>query len=356
MSDFQDLNPATPTRGFGSDHVQFGVPIPKQKRLEMLDDAEWEAFTEEWALSLKSQYHSVKRHSGSGDKGLDVVGFLASEQFSDGYDNYQCKKYNQALAPSDVWVEFGKVIFYTWRGDYPAPRQYFFAAPKGVGTKLLKLLADADGLKEGLIGNWANHCATGITSEVIPLEGGLLDHLRAFDFTIFKAVSAAQLIEGHAQTPFHSVRFGGGLPQRSSFTVPRDVQPEETRYTEQLLEAYSDNSGEGVTRDNLDQFIAFAPDFQIQRQRFYSAESLKNFARDSVPPGTFDNLQDEALDVVYDTCQTEHSCGLTRMRATLNQVVKATFSASPLFSRILEQDKKGICHQLANENKLTWVP
>jgi len=356
MPEFQEINPPQPPGSFGSDHVQFGVAIPKQKRLELLDDAEWEAFTEEWALSLKGEYHSVKRHSGSGDKGLDVVGFVASDQFSDGYDNYQCKKYRHALAPSDVWVEFGKVIYYTWRGDYPAPRQYFFAAPKGIGTRLLKLLADAERLKDGLIENWEGYCAAEISNDPIPLDGALLDHLRAFDFTVFKAISAAELIEGHSHTPFHSVRFGGGLPQRPSFSVPGEVQPEETRYTEQLFEAYSDHSGELVTRANLRQFDVFAPDFQVQRQRFYSAEALKNFARDSVPPGTFESLQDAALDVVYDTCQAQHACGLTRMRAALNQVATASFGASPLFSRILEQDKKGLCHQLANEDKLTWVP
>jgi len=353
--DFQDVEPSEPNGSFGSDHVQFGVPIPKQKRLEMLDPAEWEAFLEEWALSLKDQYYSVKRHSGSGDKGLDIVGFVASDQLSDGYDNYQCKRYNAALAPSDVWVEFGKVIFYTWRGDHPIPRRYFFAAPKGVGTKLLKLLGDAAALKKGLRENWASHCKDEISNEEIPLEGDLLDYFEEFDFSIFGSTSAAQLIEGHAKTPYHSVRFGGGLPTRPPFSVPEEVQPEETRYTEQILEAYSDNAGTPVFRATLHTFPAYAPDYQIQRERFYSAESLRNFARDSVPPGTFESLKKEAFDVVYDVSQADHACGLTRMRAVLNHVVNASFGSNPLISRVQEQDKKGMCHQMANEDMLKWV-
>jgi hypothetical protein len=133
--ELQDLVPATPTDSFGGDHVAFGVTIPKQKRLEILDEDEWEAFVEEWATSLKDQYPYVKRHSGPGDKGLDVVGLLVSEQLADGYDNYQCKHYD------------------------------------------------------------------------------------------------------HAKTPFHTVRFGGGLPARPPVEIPTEMQPEETRFTEQLLEA-----------------------------------------------------------------------------------------------------------------------
>jgi hypothetical protein len=167
--ELQDLSPAMPTDSFGGDHVAFGVVIPKQKRLEILDEDEWEAFVEEWALSLKDKYFDVKRHSGSGDKGLDVIGLIASEQMSDGYDNYQCKHYDHRLAPSDVWVEFGKAVFYTWRGDYPMPRKYKFAAPKGVGTKLQKLLGDAAALKKGLSENWEKYCQTAILSgESIP--------------------------------------------------------------------------------------------------------------------------------------------------------------------------------------------
>jgi hypothetical protein len=348
---FSDLNPKTPA--IGAEYVAFGVPIPKQKRIELFSSDDWEAFTEEWGLSLEHQYYSVKRHSSSGDKGLDVVGMHVSDQMADGYDNYQCKHYKAALAPSDIWVELAKVIFYTMRGDHPVPSSYYFVAPKGIGTKLLKLLGDSEKLKSGLKDNWSAYCAKNITNNEVELTEEIIEYIDHFDFSIFKSKSSAELIEGHSKTPFHSVRFGGGLPQRPSHVVPETQQIEETRYTEQLTEAYSDNSKTDVTRDNLG---AFAKDYQIQRERFYSAEALKNFARDSVPPGTFDELLNEAFNAVYDTAVSDHPCGLNRMRAVLSQSTVATFSSSPLISRILEQDKKGMCHQLANENKLKWVP
>ncbi len=47
-------------------------------------------------------------------------------------------------------------------------------------------------------------------------------------------------------------------------------------------------------------------DYLRQRERFYHAESLKNFARDTVPTGTFDALQDEIYHGVIDVCEDYH--------------------------------------------------
>lgn len=354
--EFKEISPPTPSNQFGGDHVSFGIPVPKQKRLELLDPDEWEAFVEEWAQSLKTTYHRVKRHSGAGDQGLDVVGLLKSEQLEDGYDSYQCKHYDHPLRPSDVWIELAKVIHHTFRGDYPVPRQYFFVAPHGIGTKLQKLLGQAAKLEQGLKENWDGSCrdelgAAGPVELVEPLSNYVDD----FDFTIFKSVSAANLIEGHATTPFHTVRFGGGLPERGDVIVPAEFQPNELRFTEQLMEAYSDNAKTTIKRDEITS-TSYHVDYKKQRERFFSAESLRNFARDNVPPGTFEDLQEQALDSVFDVCQEAHPCGLTRMRAALNQVSSVHFGSSPLFTRIREPDKKGFCHQLANEDKLKWVP
>ena len=153
-NEFKDLAP-NPVKGlYSADHVIAGIPIPKAARVQLFDADAWEEFTEEWASSLEGSYHCIKRFAGAGDQGLDVVGFISSTQFSDGWDNYQCKFYDHPLTPTDVWVEFGKIIYYSHRGDYPAPRKYYFVAPKQVGTKLGKLLADSQKLKYSLQENW----------------------------------------------------------------------------------------------------------------------------------------------------------------------------------------------------------
>ena len=46
--------------------VGSGMNFPVAKLIELLEPAQWEEFTEEWATSLKS-YRDVERWSGPGD-------------------------------------------------------------------------------------------------------------------------------------------------------------------------------------------------------------------------------------------------------------------------------------------------
>src|SRR2546427_7640705 len=48
--------------------------------------------------------------------GIDIAGFADDKRLKGVWDNYQCKHYDHALRPGDVWVEFGKVIWYSYSG------------------------------------------------------------------------------------------------------------------------------------------------------------------------------------------------------------------------------------------------
>ncbi|MGL9649951.1 hypothetical protein Q7I60_18615, partial [Escherichia coli] len=93
-----------------------------------------------------------------------------------------------------------------------------------------------------------------------------------------------------------------------------------------------------------------------QRERFYHAESLKNFARDTVPAGTFDALQDEIYHGVIDVCEDYHLSGFARMKETMKHATTIAVTSNPLVTSIKTQDRQGICHQLANDDRLIWVP
>ena len=81
------------------------------------------------ALLPQEDYKQVQRFSGAGDMGIDVAGFVDDKRLQGVWDNYQCKHYDHALKPSDVWAEFGKIIWYSFKGEYTAPRRYYFVAP-----------------------------------------------------------------------------------------------------------------------------------------------------------------------------------------------------------------------------------
>jgi hypothetical protein len=99
--------------------------FPVAKLIEILEPAQWEDFTEEWAHSLKPAYTLVTRWSGAGDMGLDILGFFSDKGFEGPWDNYQCKRYALQLAPHHIWVELGKIIYYSFLGEYTPPNNYY---------------------------------------------------------------------------------------------------------------------------------------------------------------------------------------------------------------------------------------
>ena len=190
------------------------------------------------------------------------------------------------------------------------------------------------------------------------MKGELLAAFDSFNFKIFSSKSLLELIQGHSITGYHAVRFGGGLPPRPiPGTPPSEPTRDESRYIRQLLDAYGDHVGTAMaTAEKLTPHAALAKDFLRQREQFYHAEALRNFARDTVPEGTFGALQEEIYHGVVDMCERTHATGFDRMYATVTQAAHVATTASPLASVTKTQDRQGICHQLANDDRLIWVP
>ena len=336
--------------------IRSGPSIPPIERIKLFSPSQWEAVVDEWASSL-SEYKLVERVGGAGDMGCDVIATVDPANPDSDWDNYQCKHYDHPLAPSDIWVELGKLCYYTHIGVYSVPRAYRFVAPQGIGTKLLNLLKRPEKLREGLIDSWSSKCAPKITStKSVPLEGALLAHVRSFDFSRIGHVPTLRLIEQHQKTPYFAVRFGLGLPPRpASPTPPPQIAEGETRYIAQLLDAYGDNKK--TAYPSPDALIpAHKQHLRRARESFYCAEALRSFSRDTLPDGAFENLQNQILDGVIDTAEADHDCGLTRVNATTAQATNLNLTSSALLGRVEPSDRKGVVHQLANDDRLTWVP
>lgn len=357
-SDLTKILPKAPSAALPSSQVQSGIPIPKAKRVTIFSPEEWEEFIEEWASSLQASYSKVRRFGGAGDLGVDIAGFCSEFGFFGEWDNFQCKRYDHPLRPGDIWVEVGKIIYYSFAGEYQPPRRHYFVCSNGVGTTLEKLLNTPGALKAKIAENWDGYCLNGIAGTAsIALEGKLKEYFDTFDFSIFSSRSVVELIEQHSKTPFHTVRFGGGLPARSAPEAPPDSpRANESRYIRQMLDAYGDHLGASVPDASaLDAHAPLKRDYLRQRERFYHAESLKNFARDNVPEGTFDAFQEEIYQGVVDICENIHPNGLDRMRATMTHAAAIPAASNPLFTAATTQDRQGICHHLANDNRLRWV-
>jgi hypothetical protein len=339
-----------------SDVVAAGLPVPPIERLRIFSAGQWEDFVLEWADSLRDQYGTVERCGGAGDMGRDIIALDKTNPAV--WDNFQCKHYKAGLTPGDVWVELGKLVYYSFIKEYTYPRRYVFVAPQGAGTKLSNLLRKPDSLKSQLIENWDKHCKAGITSTAeIELDADLRAYLDALDFRIFEAVPPLRIIDQHAKTRWYAARFGGGLPARPKLAPPPAVIADhEVTYVRSLLDAYGDHLKCAVpTVADLDTHDDAKEHFNDARLEFYSAEALRAFSRDILPPGAFEELQEELHGGIKDEMRGQHSDGFRRVLAVVKTAKLLPITDHALKERLSLIDKGGICHQLANDGKIRWV-
>jgi hypothetical protein len=335
--------------------VASGPTIAAIDRIKLFDSTEWEEFVTEWVDSIRPAYAEVRQLAGPGDQGRDVIGVCADGS----WDNFQCKHVLAPLTPSDVWVELGKLLYYTYKREFEPPRRFYFVAPLGVGTKLSNLLREPKKLQDGLTENWDKYCKDRITETgSVPLESGLLDHLKAFDFSIFDSVAPHRLIDGHAKTRWHAARFGGGLPPRTpSEPPPPEPSSAEAPYVHALLDAYADHLGRAVEAPrDIPEGSPVGGHFADARREFYSAEALRTFSRDYLPPGSFEELQDQIHSGIGDALRGDHDDGYRRVVAVVGTALVLPLDGHALNTSMVPRDRGGICHQLANAGTIEkWV-
>lgn len=108
-------------------------------------------------------------------------------------------------------------------------------------------------------------------------------------------------------------------------TPPAEPTNAESLYLRKLLDAYGDHLGQEITeKGSLDEHPELEQHYNRQRVLFYSAESLRNFARDRTPPRTFDSLQEDVYHGVVDVCEASHLDALARVRATITTAAGST--------------------------------
>ena len=338
-----------------------GSWVDPLKRLSIFDPDEFETFTLQWANEyLPKKYHQVQKRGGAGDKGRDIVAWIDPPKTKNAkWDNYQCKHYKNALTPSEMWLEFGKLCYYTFHNHFTIPQNYFIVSPNGPGTKLQDMIDNSESLRKGLLSNWKKHCENKITNTInVPLDKKLEAYIQSFDFSIVSALLPHELVEQHSQTKYHSYVFGTKLkPRPDSPKPPTNITAKETKYVEQIFKAFADHlKCEVKERTSFADKKNLTHAFDHARESFYSAESLKEFARDNLPDeGYFTDLLTQFLDGLQITLYQTHKDGYERMMATSKHASQLQIDANILRDTLRPNDRVGICHHLANEDKLRWV-
>ena len=348
--------PPIPDKGVLTiDRAMLGPAIAPSVRLQVMSPEEWQQFTVIWAHSLKSKYVAIHDRGGSGDQGLDVVAWKMQEGKGP-WDNYQCKHYDHPLYPGDAWLELGKLCYYVHSGAYTTPDRYYFVAPQWVGTELSKLLGNGDALRKGLIENWDAKCRKKITAtQDILLEGELREFVDRFDFSIVTALLPLDMIKQVREGPHYTTIFGEGLPERGEVTKPpTDIAAIESNYIRALLDAYEDRLKCAIGSVSELTDVKLLEHFRQCRVEFFSAESLREFSKDSVSVGTYDSLLNEMYDGVIDILNSDYPDAVERIRQTVARAKLFSSSSNALMLRVLTGDKGGRCHQLANDTRIKW--
>ncbi len=344
-----------------SDEVTAGPIVKPILRVYSYSDKEWEEFIEEWLDIKKGAYVEVEQIGGAGDMGRDVIAYINKDKPNYKWDCYQCKHYKNAITPSDIYVELGKIIYYTYQEKFPIPEKYFIVAPKGVGRSLGDLLNMPDELKNKLKENWDKSCKKGITTTTdIELTGELLKYFDVFDFSIFERILPKSIIDEFKQkaTPKYIERFGGSLPTREKLsTIPEQTQQYELKYTSQLLRAYNTDkiTNNFQIEKDLTDVIPYVNHFKRARESFHNAEQLRNFSRDNLGEEIFENFQDEIFERIVDTTEESKDNKFDIVKKSEQQAMDLPIESNPLKTRCNVIDKRGICHQLVNDNKLNWI-
>jgi hypothetical protein len=320
-----------------------GQPIKPIDRLALFSADDFERFVLEWAddyLAKKvPSVTEVQQRGGSGDKGRDVVVWFGESGSPDRYWHlYQCKRYSTALGAGKAVAELGKVLYFAWRGDFSPPRQYWFVTRKGV-TNDLQDLIDHNKLGAYLVEHWSEYCAGNIISkQTIALERKFLEFVQAIDFSFVRVKQPLEILGEHAQTKYHRFVFGGPLIDRPKPAPPPSIiARSEQGYIRQLYAVIGEMAGIDVQKEA--DFVGHGKSsllFIRSRASFYSAEGLKELARDQMDDvAYFDDL-------------------LERLRATIKAAQIQQIDGHVLREHMSPLDREGVCHHLANSGAITW--
>ena len=144
--------------------VGAGLPVNPLDRRANFSADDFERFILEWAEGYLPKsvagVDQVQQRGSSGDKGRDIVVWLdPPSTVPRRWHLYQCKSYDDRLGAGIAATEIGKVLYYTSKGDYSAPAQYWFVTHKGVTGDLQDLLDNPAKLKQFILDDWDKYCA-----------------------------------------------------------------------------------------------------------------------------------------------------------------------------------------------------
>lgn len=331
------------------------MALDEYKEILKLDDSELEDLIKKWIADELSLYVDFVRRSGTGDRGLDAVGFATRARFDGAWDNYQCKQLLRPLDQGQLLGELGKVLYYSSRGEFILPRRYIFVAPNGI-TKPANILLDRpSNLRDAVVDHWDKNCGSKIISKKnVPMDDALSEALDNYDFNTVEGWDVHKIVElprMRKNLHLHLDIDPGSAPKGK---VPAEIKSSEEPYINQLKQIYENQIGTEFSDVNeVFKHVKFGPHLKDQRRRFHDAEAFQRYFRDSIPIGILEQFEIDIYDGVVDEFRS--TTGYDRVNKVMTRA--GSLSVSGVFERHRRAPpsvKQGTCHQMANIRKLPW--
>ena len=172
-------------------------------------------------------------------------------------------------------------------------------------------------------------------------------------------VPATQVYYNHLDGKIHIGNESISMPKEVS--PPDNIAEEEDVYINQLFAAYCDAEDRKlITKDDITTLPKkYQRNFQEQRKNFYNAKHICHSVKEIFVDGSkqFDILKNDIYDYISETYEDDYDHGYARLISVLKKVVdsNSTSLLSSMHNIISPKAKKGICHMLVNDAKLSWV-
>lgn len=262
------------------------MPSP-EKIVFTYDPDEFERFVEEWVPALNEEYVRVVRQGGTGDHGIDVAGYLTPQALEGDWHNYQCKRYKGPLTWSIAAAEIRKMFAGAALGYFTVPSRYVFVAPQ-IGRGLRQDLDRPNATRTKFLDELEASTDPVITALSSDARRTVEKLATSTSFAMFGVVDMATMLAQHRRTPHWFTRFPPDARERPpAMKPPQEHASVEARYVRKLVQVYAERWGEAAdTLNRVRSHDSAAAHLRGQREAFFSAESLRLFARDAYPRAT----------------------------------------------------------------------
>lgn len=105
----------------------------------------------------------------------------------------------------------------------------------------------------------------------------------------------------------------------------------------------------------------YSDDLRQRRKEYYAAETIRRGTREVFKESDsdqFELLKEETYDGIFDIHSQDYKSGYDRLLKVMTQVSAIQinkYSLSKLPEWIGNKEKKGVCHILVNDGRISWV-